>query len=104
MNQSTRDPTDLLQHELDDEAKRLYDERMRRQETEDFKWLMAHKAGRRLVWGQLAEGGLFRNPFNNSGSLTAFNCGELNAAQRLFAKVMEHAPDAYLVMLKEHKE
>jgi hypothetical protein len=99
-----RDPTDLIQQDLDAEAQRLRDEQARKQEIEDIKWLMAHRAGRRIVWGQLAEGGLFRNPFNNSGSLTAFNCGELNAAQRLFAKVMEHVPDSYVVMLKEHKE
>ncbi len=99
-----RDPTDLNQLELDAEAKRLRDEQQRNRETEDLKWLMAHKQGRRLAWQWLADSGVFRNPFNHSGSVTAFNCGQMNLGQQLMARIMEHVPDAYVVMLKEHKE
>lgn len=98
------DPTDLNQLELDAEGRRLQDEIQRKQETDDLKWLMAHKAGRRVVWQLLADSGVFRNPFNNSGSVTAFNCGQMNLGQQMMARILDHTPDAYIAMLKEHKE
>jgi hypothetical protein len=98
-----REPTDLHQQELDAEAQRQRDEFLRMQETEDLKWLMAHQAGRRIAWQLLARSGVFRNPFNNSGSVTAFNCGQMNLGQQLLAQILEHAPDAYVKMLKDQK-
>jgi hypothetical protein len=98
-----RDPTDLTGIADDDEAQRLADERKRQQDAEDIKWLMGHRPGRRLVWQWLSDAGVYRNPFNHSGSVTAFNCGAQNLGQQLMARIMDHAPDAYVAMLKEHK-
>lgn len=99
-----RDPTDLHQQDRDAEADEAAAEFKRKQATEDFKWLMAHRQGRRLMWGWLADAGVTRTPFSHSGSQTAFNCGVQQAGLRLLAQIHEHVPDAYVMMLKEHKE
>ena len=64
---------------------------------------MAHKQGRRVAYRLLADTGVFRNPFNHSGSVTAFNCGQMNVGQQFLARIMEHAPDAYTLMCKEQR-
>jgi len=102
VNQTTTDPTDLHQQRLDAEARVAAEELERKQEAEDWKWLMAHKAGRRLTWKLLADCGVFRTPFNHSGSITAFNCGRHAVGLELLGSVMEHVPDALHVMQKEH--
>lgn len=97
------DPTDLHTQEADEATQRRNADFLAKREVEDLKWLMAHKQGRRLAWGLLSDAGIFRNPFNHSGSITAFNCGQMNLGQQLLAKIMEHAPEAYVVMTKEQK-
>lgn len=72
-----------------------------RREVEDLKWLMAHKPGRRIMWGLLDLAGVYRTSFNNSGSVTAFNEGQRNVGLRYVAKIQEQMPDQYLLMLKE---
>jgi hypothetical protein len=76
----------------------------RRKEIEDIKWLMAHKAGRRLAWRLLERAGVYRTSFNNSGSITAFNEGQRNMGLFLLAELQEIAPDNYLAMIKERNE
>lgn len=98
-----RDPTDITGLAADAEELKLQEQQVQRQEVEDLKWLMAHKQGRRLVWKWLAEAGVFRTPFNHSGSITAFNCGRMNMGQQLLGEIMEHTPDAFNVMLKEQR-
>ena len=51
----------------------------------------------------MADAGVFRNPFNNSGSITAFQCGQMNQGQQILSAVMEHAPEAFTLMQKEAK-
>lgn len=77
--------------------------RKARQVVDDLKWLMAHKQGRRVAYKLLADTGVFRNPFNHSGSVTAFNCGQMNVGQRFLAEIMEHAPESYTTMCKEQR-
>lgn len=78
-------------------------EEQRRQQVEDIKWLAAHKQGRRFMWRLLATCGVHHNPYNASGSATAFNCGRLNVGLEFQAELIDLAPDAYLQMLKEGK-
>lgn len=85
------------------EAQRAKAERKAKRDIGDLQWLMAHKQGRRIAWKLMAQAGVFRNPFNHSGSLTAFQCGQMNEGQRLLSAVMEHAPDAFVLMQKEAK-
>lgn len=97
-----RDPTDLAGQKTDDKERADKAALDALQRVEDVRWLMASKAGRRIAWGWLSDAGVFRNPFNHSGSITAFNCGQMNIGQRFFAEIMQHAPDTYVVMLKEN--
>ena len=98
-----RDPTDTRLLASDVDANTAHQEREQRQAVEDLKWLLAHKPGRRLAWSWMAKAGVFRNPFNTSGSVMAAQCGEQKMGQWLLSQVMETAPDAFLVMLKEAK-
>lgn len=98
-----RDPTDLRaqENEISADEKRI--ELKQRREIEDLKWLLAHRQGRRIVWKQLGEAGVFRSVFNHSGSVMAFNEGQRAQGLKLLASIMEHAPDAFTLMQKEAK-
>lgn len=97
--------TDVLDtFDADDQADaQAKAERKAKRDADDLKWLMAHKQGRRVAYKLLADTGVFRNPFNHSGSVTAFNCGQMNVGQQFLARIMEHAPDAYTQMCKEQR-
>lgn len=97
------DPTDIHEQEQEAEAFRLRELQLQRTKDEDLKWLMGTKPGRRIAWRQLADTGVFRNPFDRDTTVMAFNCGQMNVGQRLLAQVMELAPDEFLRMLKEAK-
>ncbi len=99
-----RDPTDLNGAELEQEAQAAEALRIAQQQSEDIKWLLAHESGRRIAWRVLGQTGAFRNPFNNSGSVTAFNCGQMNIGQWLLSEITTHRPEAYLKMLQEHRK
>lgn len=76
----------------------------RRVEIEDIEWLMSDKRGRRVMWRLLAEAGIYRTSFNNSGSVTAFNEGKRHIGLVFISEVNEHAANQFLVMLKEHSD
>lgn len=76
----------------------------RRVEIEDVKWLMADKRGRRIMWRLLAEAGIYRTSFNNSGSVTAFNEGKRQIGLVFVGEVNDYAAHQFLVMLKEHAD
>lgn len=85
-----------------DEQRRLHRDR----EVDDFKWLMGHRQGRRVMWRLLGMTGLFRNPHvpGAQSEETAFRCGEQNIGQQLMAEIHTIAPESYNVMVKEHQE
>jgi len=72
-------------------------------EAADFKWIVSNKRGRRFVWSLLEKAGVFRSSFTGN-SATFFNEGQRNIGLAVLAMVHEHAPDAYTLMLSEHKE
>lgn len=100
---TTRDPTDLEGLREDDEAQRQVADRKRLQEIEDFKWLMAHKQGRRIMWRMLSMSGVFRSSMTGNSS-TFFNEGRRDIGLQLMAEINDHSLDAYVLMLKEQKE
>ncbi|MGA0825627.1 MAG: endopeptidase [Burkholderiaceae bacterium] len=75
----------------------------RKQQVEDFKWLMAHAQGRRIVSRVLAEAGVHRTTFNHSGSVMAFNEGKRHIGLFLLAEILEIAPESYTKLLKEYR-
>lgn len=42
------------------------------------------------------------NPFAATPEATAFNCGEMSIGQMLLHEILTHAPDDYIIMLKEN--
>lgn len=81
-----------------DEAERF----RKRAQADDFRWLMTHKQGRRLMWELLASTGVFRNPYVvGDQSMTDFRCGEMNIGQRYFARIHEMCPEKYQLMVQE---
>lgn len=75
----------------------------RKQQVEDFKWLMAHAQGRRIVSRLLEETGVHRTSFNHSGSVMAFNEGKRHIGLFLMAEILEIAPESYTKLLKEYR-
>lgn len=80
----------------------LQEEKARRLETDDLKWLMSDKRGRRVMWRLLETTGVYRSSFTGN-SETFFREGQRNVGLRLLSDIHEHCPDAFVVMLKEHR-
>lgn len=75
----------------------------RKLQVEDFKWLMGHAQGRRIVSRLLEETGVHRTSFNHSGSVMAFNEGKRHIGLYLMAEILEIAPESYTKLLKEYR-
>lgn len=73
-------------------------------EIDDLKWVMQNKRGRRFVRGILERAGVWRLSFHTNALQMAFNEGSRNEGLALLSKLMEHCPEFYSQMLKEHKE
>lgn len=86
---------------LEADAQRL----QRAREVDDFKWLMGHKQGRRLMWKLLGLTGLFRNPFQPGSpeGTTEFRCGEQNIGQQYLVEIHTHCPEEYERMVREQQ-
>ncbi len=97
------DPTDLKGQEAARQAAERAQQFVRLNIAEDYQWLMTNPRGRRLMWGWLSSAGLFRSPFNTSGSIHAFNSGMHNFGLLLNAQIMEHCPETWLLMQNEAK-
>ena len=98
-----RDPTDLRgqeRHREDVEQARKVE---RDQEKADFAWLMSDKRGRRFIWRMLETTGVYRSSFTGN-SETFFREGARNVGLKLISDIHEFAPDAYPMMLEEHRK
>jgi len=96
------DPTDTraqdkTKAELDEEARRLS-----RQETDDFKWLMSDKRGRRIVWGLLERTGIYRSSFTGN-SETFFREGARNVGLVYLDLLNTYTPEKYNLMVTEQR-
>src|SRR5690606_28317558 len=100
---TTRDPTDLRGQEVDTEAQQQRHYLKQRQETEDLKWLLAHRQGRRIECKLMGDAGIFRSMYNHSRGDMAFNDAQRSQGLKLLTMVMEHAPEAFTLMQKEAK-
>lgn len=96
-----RDPIEPVD-EHEEAAKEARAALKRKQQVEDFKWLMAHAQGRRIVSRLLEESGVHRTSFNHSGSVMAFNEGKRHLGLYLMAEILEIAPESYVKLLKEY--
>lgn len=95
------DPTDTEDLDCQRNADAERAAMLRQQEVNDFKWLMGHQAGRRIVWRQLGAAGVFQSSYDPTATQMAFNEGRRSEGLRLLALVHELTPDLYPVMMKE---
>lgn len=79
-------------------------ERQRQREIEDLTQLMDTAHGRRFVWKLLGQCGVFRLSYSGELASTSFNEGQRNIGLGLFAEIMAHCPNLYLLMAEEAKE
>ena len=98
---SSFDPLDLRGQEQarDDAATR--DRLAKATESDDFKWLMGSKRGRRIIWRLLDRAGVFRLSFNTNAMAMAFAEGNRNEGLRILQLIHSHCPELYPVMMKE---
>lgn len=73
-------------------------------DIDDLATILSDIRGRRFIRRYLDETGVFKQPFNNSGSITAFNCGMMNVGQKLWAECNEADPEALILMQAEFKK
>jgi hypothetical protein len=85
-------------------AVREKEERRRKREIEDLIKLMDTAHGRRFVWKLLGQCGVFRLSYSGELASTSFNEGQRNIGLGLFAEIMKHCPNLYLLMADEAKE
>ena len=96
---------------MDDKDSALFDEerrlderdRLRSQRDEaDLKAVLASPAGRRFVWGVLAQCGVFTSSYTEQPLGMAFSEGRRSIGLALVARIMARTPDLFLTMQKEN--
>lgn len=99
---SSYDPIDIRGQERAKSEEDQRNKATRDTEESDLKWLVSTKRGRRIVWRQLDQAGVFRLSFNTNALQMAFSEGNRNSGNRLLALIHSQCPDIYSVMVKEN--
>lgn len=71
--------------------------------SDDIKWLMKERRGRRIVLRSLEAAGVFQLSFNTNSMTMAFNEGRRSEGLRLLSQLHEHCPDQYTLMMQEKR-
>lgn len=98
------DPTDIAKQVLLKEAQTEENVFKRQVEIDDLKWLMGHVQGRRIVWRLLRQYGVFRSSFSQNPIEMAFLEGKRNDGIKLYADILEHAPERHAEMINEDRK
>lgn len=98
------DPLDT-DDDLHSEQQAMKDANQLEQETEvaDFKWMMSGPRGRRFIWRQLTQSGVFLSSFNPEAMQMAYNEGFRNAGLKLLNQVQTLCPELYSTMMQEQQ-
>lgn len=96
------EPTDILEHEDADALARKTQGLRAHQEAEDFRWVVSTPQGRRVMWKLLSDAGVFRSVFSGDALVMAYNEGNRVAGLKLLVKLMNDAPKAHEMMMKEN--
>lgn len=73
-------------------------------ESDDVKWLMNSKRGRRMVLRQLERAGVFLLSFSTVAMTMAFNEGRRSEGLRLLAQIHDYCPEQYTTMMQERNK
>lgn len=90
------------QDQAADEASKARDLVIQQQQT-DFLWLMRDKRGRRIVWRQLSDAGVFQSSFHPDAATMAHKAGWRDAGLRILTQVHTLCPELYTTMMKEQQ-
>lgn len=74
------------------------------EELEDFKFVMSHQQGRRLMWRLLSKAGVYRTSFSQNGLEMAFREGQRNLGLFLQAEILDACPERHQQMVKESRD
>lgn len=96
------EPTDIQEHDDEAALARKKQELRAHREAEDFRWIVSTPQGRRFVWEMLAQAGVFRSVFSADALVMAYNEGNRVAGLKLLVKLMNVAPKAHEMMMKEN--
>lgn len=97
-------PTDLQAVEAQRAHRSVREKNAAATRLEDVRWLMSSARGRRIVWHELHEAGVFRTSFNTNSMTMAFAEGQRNAGLKLLDEIMSAAPEQYQQMVKEARK
>lgn len=67
-----------------------------------MQWLMGDVRGRRFVYRQLEDAGIYRLTFTGDALTSAFNEGWRNSGIRLLNKLLQHCPKRLSEMQREN--
>ena len=98
------EPTDIQEHDDEAALTRKKQELRAHREAEDFRWIVSTPQGRRFVWEMLAQAGVFRSVFSGDALVMAYNEGNRVAGLKLLVKLMNDAPKAHEMMMKENTD
>lgn len=98
------DPLDTAGQEQARSDSRTRERLAQQTESEDVKWLMSSKRGRRIAWRVLDRAGVYRLSFNTNAMTMAFSEGARNEGLRMLSLIHAACPDLYPVMQKEASE
>jgi hypothetical protein len=91
------------EHESKERAEKATQAQLAQQtEIDDLLWLMGDKRGRRFVWRQLAEAGVFQVTFTGEALSGAFKEGQRSRGLSLLASISQHCPGRYSEMQREN--
>jgi hypothetical protein len=97
------DPLDLTGQERTQQERLTREQLAAKREREDLIWLLKDRRGRRFVWRQLVDAGVFVTSFNTNSMQMAFNEGKRNQGLKLLAQVQTVCPEFYTDMVKEQQ-
>lgn len=93
---------------MDEKRKQRIQERHTRDDElvqrEAMRRLLSKPDGRRLVWGLLAETGLFENPHTGNALDTAFRAGMMSVGQSMLARIEAADKRSFLQMQEENMQ
>jgi len=98
------DPIDTASEQEAKEQQAAIDQLIAFYEASDFKEIMSTETGRRFIYGQIARGGLFQDPYDGTDQGTAHNAGAANEARYLMGMIMDHCPEKFVLMISEKEE
>lgn len=70
---------------------------------DDLRNMMATQFGRRLMWGILADAGIYRSSFSESGKAMAYREGQRSLGLKYLTLLSLHCPEQYDQMTRENR-